>query len=227
VPEVGTDPPKRGRGRPTAGAREALLVAALELIAERGLTRLTTREVALRAGVSEASVFYHFRDKVGLLQEVVLAGLEPLTGLDPDLLAGRAGQPLEQTLLVIATALESFFDRALPVMESVQADTALRTEFAGRLAKRDLGPHRGVRFVNEHLTEMTHLGLVRPDANTEAAALLLVGACFLRAWLRHLTGQRRKQTLPGLTETVHALAALLAPPAPPGAAHRPADVRRR
>ncbi len=61
---------------------------------------------------------------------------------------------------------------------------------------------------------MIQLGLVSPDVNTNAAALLLVGACFLRSWQRHLTGNRREQSLPGLDETVHTMAQLLAPPAP-------------
>jgi AcrR family transcriptional regulator len=191
--------------------REAILAAALEVISEQGLARLTTREVARRAGVSEASVFYHYRDKVGLLQAVTLTGLQPLKALDLDVLAGQVDRSLEDTLLQIGTALESFFDRALPVLEMVQADAPLRAEFAQRLIERDLGPHRGVGFVSEHLTGMVDLGWVRPGVDTDAAALLLVGACFLRAWLRHLAGPERSQTLPGLDDTVRALAQLLAP----------------
>jgi AcrR family transcriptional regulator len=202
---------RRGRGRPPQGAREAILAAALEVIGEQGLARLTTREVARRAGVSEASVFYHYRDKVGLIQAVTLAGLQPLKALDLDLTAGPADRSLADTLLQIGTALESFFDRALPVLEMVQADAAIRAEFAGRLNERDLGPHRGVGFVSEYLTGMVDLGHVRPGADTDAAALLLVGACFLRSWLRHLTGPQRDQTLPGLDDTARALAHLLAP----------------
>jgi AcrR family transcriptional regulator len=208
VPEV--EPAKRGPGRPATGVREAILAAALELIGELGLARLTTREVARRAGVSEASVFYHYRDKIGLIQAVTLAGLEPLKALDQRALAGR-DRPLDETLRQIATALESFFDNALPILETVQADTALRADFASRLQERNLGPHRGVRLLTEYLAGMTELGLVRPDVDLEAAALLLVGACFLRSWLRHLTGGQGRQTLPGLDDTVGALARLLTP----------------
>lgn len=211
MPDAAAEPVRRGRGRPSAGAREAILAAALELISDKGLSHLTTREVARRAGVSEASVFYHFRDKVGLLQEVILAGLEPLKGLDADTLAGRTGEPLEATLRQIATALERFLDRALPVVEAVQADTAVRAEFAARLVEQDLGPHRGVRLVAAHLAEMRQAGAVRPDVDPDAAALLLVGGCFLRAWLRHLTGQA-DLAVPGLAETTGAMARLLGPP---------------
>jgi AcrR family transcriptional regulator len=217
VPDI--EPAKRGRGRPSTGAREAIVAAALELIGDHGLARLTTREIARRAGVSEASVFYHYGDKIGLLQAAVLAGLGPLKSLDPGTPAGHSDRPLAETLLQTAAALESFFDRALPLLETVQSDPALRAEFADGLVKRDRGPHRGVRFVHEQLTALTERGLVRSDANTEAAALLLVGACFLRAWSRRLAGARRERTLPSLDETVRALAQLLAPAADP----RPVD----
>ena len=209
VPDI--EPARRGRGRPPKGARESILAAAMELIGEQGLARLTTREVARRAGTSEASVFYHYRDKVGLLQAVIQTGLEPLKAFDREVLAGRAGRPLADTLLQIATGLESFFDRALPTMEAVQADTALRTEFADRLIEQNLGPHRGVRFLSDHLTGMIDAGTVRAGVDTPAAALLLVGACFLRSWLRHLTGEDPDQTLPTLHDTARALAELLTP----------------
>lgn len=205
--------PAHRSGRPSSGAREAILAGALELIRERGLAAVTTREVARRAGVSEASVFYHFQDKVGLLQEVMLAGLEPLKGLDLDLVARNVEQPLGDTLLQIGTALEEFFDRALPILESVQADAALRTAFAGRLSERDLGPHRGVRFVAGQLIAASTAGAAEPGVRGEPVALLLVGACFLRCWQRHLDGPGRMSTLPSLPDTVEALAGLLGAPA--------------
>ena len=40
-----SDVPKR-RGRPPAGGREAILAAALQLLRERGIARVTSREVA-------------------------------------------------------------------------------------------------------------------------------------------------------------------------------------
>lgn len=210
MPDPAAEPAKRGRGRPPAGAREAILAAALDLAGTEGLSHLTTREVARRAGVSEASVFYHYRDKVGLLQAVLLAGLEPLKELDAGSLTGQPGQSLEATLRQIAGALEAFLDRALPVVESVQADAALRGEFARRMTEHDLGPHRGVRLVGAYLAEMAQRGAVRPDADPQSAALLLFGACFTRAWLRHLTS-RENTALPGLEETTRTLARLLSP----------------
>jgi AcrR family transcriptional regulator len=214
VSEVTAEQARRPRGRPSAGARDAIVAAALDLLTMDGLAHLTTREVASRAGVSEASVFYHFGDKVGLLHEAMLSGLQPLKSVDPDVLAGNVERPLAETLAQIATALEGFFDHAMPILSTVQADTALRTAFAQRLIQGDNGPHRGVQLLDKHLTGMKQRGQVDPGADSQAAALMLVGACFLRSWQRHLAGSRRKATLPDLTDTVQALAQFLKPARP-------------
>jgi AcrR family transcriptional regulator len=63
---------RRGPGRPAGGqpgeGQEAILEAARELMAEKGLPQLTLREVAERAGVKPALVSYYFGSKQGLLQ---------------------------------------------------------------------------------------------------------------------------------------------------------------
>ena len=65
---------RRGPGRPAGGqggeGQQALLLAARELMAEKGSPRVTVREVAERAGVQPALVNYYFGGKQGLLQAV-------------------------------------------------------------------------------------------------------------------------------------------------------------
>jgi AcrR family transcriptional regulator len=50
--------------------RPALIAAAEEVIAERGLDRFSLRETARRAGVSPAAPAHHFRDVRGLLTAI-------------------------------------------------------------------------------------------------------------------------------------------------------------
>ena len=61
----------RGRGRPRLGdnneTRERLLLASQQLFAERSFTQVSVREITDAAGVSLASVNYHFGSKDGLL----------------------------------------------------------------------------------------------------------------------------------------------------------------
>ena len=205
----------RGRGRPPAGVREAILAAAREVISTGGLPKLTTREVARRAGVSEASVFYHFQDKAGLLEHVVLDGLTALKAPIPGLAEGDGGEAsLDGLLLHTGTALEAFFDHIMPVVAAVQSDADLRHAFAERMVKGDLGPHRGVQLLSQYLEVMAATGEASADVDARAAALMLIGACFLRSWERQMAGPERGQTLPSLASVVGALVQLLAPPGP-------------
>lgn len=212
MPEPAGAPTRRPRGRPPTGVREAILAAALEILSGEGLDQLTARAVARRAHTSEASVFYHFGDMVGLLQAAVMAGLGPLQAIDPGALGGAAEQPLADTLAIITTALEGFFDHAMPVIAAIQADASLRKEFAERLVQGDLGPHRGVQGMAAYLRAMAARGAVRDDVDFDAVAMLVVGSCFLAAWQRAMSGAEGHAKLPETRRAVDALSALLAPP---------------
>ncbi|GAB6061980.1 TetR/AcrR family transcriptional regulator [Deferrisoma palaeochoriense] len=56
--------------------RQAILRAAIELFAERGYGSTPTSEIAKRAGVAEGTIFHHFRNKEGVLREILLAMLD-------------------------------------------------------------------------------------------------------------------------------------------------------
>jgi AcrR family transcriptional regulator len=197
----------RRRGRPPAGGREAILSAALQLLRERGIARVTSREVAALAGVSEASVFYHYKDRAGLLQAVFEQGLEPLQALA----SGRrlAGVGLQEVLTQYAHTLDRFLDQALPVMAAAQSDTALRDAMAAYMTEQDLGPHRGVAALGEYLAAEQAAGRVRAGVDPRAVAMLFVGACYTRAAQRQMPA--RVTELPTLEDIIGATEALLRP----------------
>src|SRR5271170_2919640 len=71
---------KEGRGGPRGyhpgDLREALIRAALELIAQKGPAGFTFAEAARWAGVSPAAPYRHFRDRDELMASVALRGFE-------------------------------------------------------------------------------------------------------------------------------------------------------
>ncbi len=72
---------KRGEADPPRGyhhgnLREALIRAALELIATKGTAGFTFAEAARSAGVSPAAPYRHFRDRDELMASVALRGFE-------------------------------------------------------------------------------------------------------------------------------------------------------
>jgi AcrR family transcriptional regulator len=200
------DAPRR-RGRPSAGGREAILAAALKLLRERGIARVTSREVAAVAGVSEASVFYHYKDRAGLLQAVFEQGLQPLQELAAE--GGLSGVDLHDGLTRYAHTLDRFLDQALPVMAAAQSDRALRDAMAAYMTEQDLGPHRGVAALGEYLAGEQAAGRVRPGVDPRAVAMLFVGACYTRAAQRQMPAKVAE--LPALGEVIRATEALLRP----------------
>lgn len=68
------------RGYHHGNLREALIKAALDLIAEKGIAGATFAEAARRAGVSPAAPYRHFRDRDELLAAVAAAGFERFAG---------------------------------------------------------------------------------------------------------------------------------------------------
>src|ERR1700750_574641 len=136
------DAPRR-RGRPPARGRDALLSAALELLRERGIARVTSREVAALAGVSEASVFYHYKDRAGLLQAVFEQGLRPLQALAEE--GALTGVGLHDALMRYGTTLEEFLDQVLPVIAAAQSDVVLRDSIAEYMSHTTFGRHGGPR----------------------------------------------------------------------------------
>jgi len=173
-----TEEPPRRRGRPPSGGREAIVEAALAILREQGIANLTSREVAARAGVSDASVYYHFGDRAGLLEAVFAQGMKPLLfmkGLDQKEL-----EPAEVIRGALA-ALERFFDDVLPVLHAAQADPELRSALAAFVQANDLGPHKGVELLGSYLRAEQRAGRVRTDADPEAIALLIIDCAFAKA----------------------------------------------
>ena len=204
--------PRRPRGRPSEGARDAILEATRQLLDEQGLARLTTREVSRRAGVSEASIFYHFGDKTALVAAALEANLESLHEFAGGL-AERAGVgEIGVTLREIALRWERFFDRVLPVVGMVQADSELRADFRDYLRAHGYGPHRGVDLVADYLEAEQRLGRVRGGIEPRATAMLLLGASFLRALQRAMLGPRATARVPSQEKTVSNLVAMIATP---------------
>jgi AcrR family transcriptional regulator len=70
------DPASGRRGYHHGNLREALIRAALDLIAEKGPAGFTFADAARSAGVSSAAPYRHYRDRQALLADVARRGFE-------------------------------------------------------------------------------------------------------------------------------------------------------
>ena len=78
--------------------RRALLDAALQLLTEQDLAGLTLREVARRAGVSEAAPYHYFASKAALVEVLVVETLQQLAQALQEAAQTSAGTPLDQLM---------------------------------------------------------------------------------------------------------------------------------
>ncbi|GIF77497.1 TetR/AcrR family transcriptional regulator [Asanoa siamensis] len=95
----------RPSGQHHGDLRNALLRAALDLVAERGAQGFTLAEASRRAGVSVAAPYKHFADKDALLAELARAGYERQHDLFQAAMAAET-DPVEQLAAFAAAYVE-------------------------------------------------------------------------------------------------------------------------
>ncbi|MEU9721018.1 helix-turn-helix domain-containing protein [Streptomyces sp. NPDC047976] len=191
--------------RPTP---ERLLDAAESLMRTVGLANATTKAIAREAGCSEAALYKHFANKEELFVRVLLertpnAGpLMAALAADPD---EGGGEP---ALTAIARHASLFYAEAMPMAASLFAEPALLSRHREGVREIGAGPHVVLDALEGRLSRELAAGRLREDADPRAAAALLLGACFQRAFFLHFSGadvvQPVEEFAPALARTLWA-----------------------
>jgi AcrR family transcriptional regulator len=111
-------PVKRRPGQHHGDLRNALLSAALELVAERGPRGFSVAEAARRAGVSSAAPYKHFTDRDALLAALAVRGYAEQHRRFTRALAGAGPCPADR-LVAVARAYVSFAAQERPLFDVV------------------------------------------------------------------------------------------------------------
>jgi AcrR family transcriptional regulator len=125
------------RGYHHGNLREALIRAALDLIAQKGPAGFTFADAARWAGVSSAAPYRHFRDREALLSDVARRGFELFeAALDRAWNAGRpdpyrAFENVGRAYLHFARREPAYYSAMFEAGIALDADPGLR-EAAGR-----------------------------------------------------------------------------------------------
>ncbi len=138
--EGGHAPPKRGRPR-SEQADRAILTAAADLLAERGLAGMSIEEVASRAGVGKATIYRRWTSRGTLALDAFLAEFQrqqplPDTGsLHDDLLAALRNWIRSVTRTSAGPVLAGLIAEA-------QLDPGLATAWRERVVERLRAQHK-------------------------------------------------------------------------------------
>ena len=170
-------------------ARQRILDAALALIRERGIGRVTTKEIALAAGAAEGSLFKNFGDKMGLLTELLSQEL-------PENRAWRAmpaeappGQgDLAAALVLFMERAIDFYAAVLPLVAGSFADRELLRRQQERNRQRGTGPQLALQAAADYLHRWQESGHLDAAADPYAMAVGLCGGALMYAWTDQLAG---------------------------------------
>jgi AcrR family transcriptional regulator len=168
--------------------RRQVAEAALEVIAEEGVTHFTTRSAAERVGISDGTLFRHFGNK----REIIL---EAMSLLEVEIDAGLAssGEALAD--------LEAFFrHRAAFVGAERSVGRLIFSDEWAHLAG-DVGRERvlawrqrSVAFLRQRVAELQESGELRSDLDAAAVSMLVQGAllCFAMQASLHQGGSEEE-----------------------------------
>jgi len=160
--------------RPSSSSEETrarIIAAAKEIYEQNGTRGTTTREVAERAGVNEATLFRHFGNKHALLQ-AMREGACPLRVFE-SVLASLSGT-LRDDLRTIAFALvERMHAQRAMLCISLAEDAREQT---GECIPEWRGPIELMQRLEGFFSEQIRLGNIRSDARRLAAYFM--GMCF-------------------------------------------------
>ncbi|MEU8485278.1 helix-turn-helix domain-containing protein [Streptomyces sp. NPDC048641] len=163
-------------------ARVRIVDAAHELMLSIGLARATTKEIAKAAQCSEAALYKYFANKEELFVTVLSERLPKLGPLLTELTKEPGARSVEENLTEIAIEAALFYEQTFPMAASLYAEPQLKRRHEAGLREMGAGPHRPIQGLDAYLRSEQDAGRISAEADTYAAASLLLGACAQRAF---------------------------------------------
>ncbi len=117
-----------GRVARRAGTREAIMDAATELFAARGVTSTSIDDIAAAAGIAKGSIYYNFESKAGLVEEIMARNSALLSDALAGATRGRTGVALRDE---VVRALLKLVEENAPAAQ-VMVTELFRTERSWR-----------------------------------------------------------------------------------------------
>jgi AcrR family transcriptional regulator len=210
--------PRRSQAERRAASEEALLRAAAELIAERGIERATLARIGERSGASRALSTYHFGSKDALVARLAShaqdrMGEATLAALEAAGRGAAAATALDRLRAMVDTYLDRFEDptpedRALLVMWGATFPTDASVD---GMVEADRRSYDGwSQLVRDGQAE----GSIRADLDPGATAVMLLG--FMRGIAALLCTDAAVTDMRGVRRTCDAV--ITSALTPPGAA---------
>lgn len=185
--------------------KDRLIITAIEIIDELGILGLSTREIAKREEISEATLFRHYKTKNDLL----IAVLEYFGQFDEDifLTVKKKGFSPKEAIIHFVSLLVGYYENYPAITAVMQMMDVLRYD-------PELEEHvqkifnKCIDFMKELVEEAQKKGELCMDLTSENFAILISGLCreqCLKWRLEKHTFSLKEQTLFTLNKLLHSM----------------------
>lgn len=156
--------------------KAAILRAGLELLAEKGYKGAITREIATRAGISEVTLFRHYKSKQELMREAINSISPPIEQILPP-----PSGDLEADLIQFVRNLNSLLEANKGLVIRLLPELMRHPELRGNGQPK--GFMRAFGGGGAFLAHYQQTGLLHKDEPPEQMVLALVGPMIARVLL--------------------------------------------
>lgn len=152
--------------------KDRFIISAIEIISEIGIQGLSTREIAKRQGVSEATLFRHFKNKNDLLLSV----LDYFTQYDKDLFQSTRIKNLKPTeaIIYLISALAGYYESYPEIIALMQTFNVLSFEAELTDRVKNIMSSRS-QFIKQLIEDAQKTDEIRPDIDSDHLLSIIFG----------------------------------------------------
>lgn len=208
-------------GKTAEGTRQRILRAAFHVMQTKGLTKTTTREIARAARVADGMVFYHFKNRVDLLLQVLTSSVPNLRDsvMQLPLLVGEG--TVAGNLSELLQTIFEFHQVVAPLVSALMAEPELLKQYRDALATMRAGPQTLELAISAYLRAEQRLRRVSPHADPQIFAALMIATSFQHAHESAFFARTERAPGAWARDAVNALMAGMLPRVQPRAKSRP------
>jgi AcrR family transcriptional regulator len=179
--------------------RTKILDAASRLLREKGISGMSTREIARAAGLSDAAIYSHFKSRDELLSALVPVSLGDYKG-NAEAFLKRVGQGTVKGNLKFAMKLAcDYFRDVSPKIALVLAEPELFNEPGGRQIPKG---HKAETFMADYIRAEQRMGRINEDVDAATIAAIVVATAFYEGFTAGLLGKAFTVARPSSAEEV-------------------------
>ena len=154
--------------------KDRLLITTVEIIDELGIQGLSTREIAKRQGVSEATLFRHYKSK----NELLIAVLDYFSQFDGEIFNSTKLKSLKPTeaIYYFIGATAEYYENYPAITSIMQLMDVLRYEAELSDKVNEIYENR-ISIIKQLIIDAQLSGEIRSDTDSENLSVMISGFC--------------------------------------------------